>query len=143
MIGSRIQAGEYITLALARKKPALKQTAPLATAEPNWLTAVHAADSKQAKEIRVIDLREVSSFTDTLVICSGSSTRQNQAIADEIEAQLKAAGEYALSVEGYSNAEWILMDYGDCVVNVFSEKGRAYYDLERLWRDGKPLKWQD
>jgi len=104
--------------------------------------AVRAADAKQAKDIRVIDLREVTTFTDTLVICSGANTKQIQTIADEIETKLKKdAGEIPLSVEGYSNAEWILMDYGDFVINVFSEKSRAYYDLERLWRDGKTVEW--
>jgi ribosome-associated protein len=110
--------------------------------EPLWVNAVHAAESKQAKEIRVLDLRGVTGFTDTLVICSGSNPRQIQTIADEVELQLKKAGETPHSIEGYSNAEWVLMDYGDYVVNIFSEKARAYYDLERLWRDGKALAWR-
>lgn len=105
----------------------------------HWQIAVKAADSKQAKDIRVLDLREITSFADTLVIASGSNQRQVQAIADEIHRALKAKGEMPLSMEGYTNAEWVLMDYGDYVVNVFSDKARAYYDLERLWRDGKTL----
>jgi ribosome-associated protein len=87
----------------------------------------------------VLDLRDVTTFTETLVICSGSNTRQNQAISDEIQQQLKKLGDLPLSVEGYTNAEWILMDYGDYVINIFTEKTRAYYDLERLWRDAKPI----
>jgi ribosome-associated protein len=102
---------------------------------------VKAADAKQAKDIRVLDLREVTSFTDTLIICSAANVRQSQAIADEIERALKAEGETPLSIEGYPNAEWILMDYGDFVINIFSEKARLYYDLERLWRDAKPIPW--
>jgi ribosome-associated protein len=109
--------------------------------DPLWLTAVHAAESKQAKDICVLDLRGVTSFTDTLIICSGSNARQNQAISDEIEQELKKMGDIPTSVEGYTSADWILMDYGDYVVNVFSEKTRAYYDLERLWRDAKPVEW--
>lgn len=109
--------------------------------DPLWLTAVHAAESKQAKEICVLDLRGVTSFTDTLMICSGSNTRQNQTISDEIEQELKKMGDIPHSVEGYTSADWILMDYGDYVVNIFSEKTRAYYDLERLWRDAKPMQW--
>lgn len=89
----------------------------------------------------MLDLRGVTSFTDTLIICSGSNTRQNQTISDEIETELKKMGDIPNGVEGYTGAEWILMDYGDYVVNIFSDKTRAYYDLERLWRDGKPLAW--
>jgi ribosome-associated protein len=100
---------------------------------------VRAADSKQARDVVALDVREVSSFADYFVICSGTNSRQIQAIADEIEAKLKEAGEYPTSVEGYQNAEWVLVDYGDFVIHIFSEKARAYYDLERLWRGAKHL----
>jgi ribosome-associated protein len=86
-----------------------------------------------------LDVREVSSFADYFVICSGTNSRQIQAIADEIQSKLKEAGEYPTSVEGYQNAEWVLVDYGDFVIHIFSEKARAYYDLERLWRGAKHL----
>ena len=109
--------------------------------EPLWLVAVHAAEAKQGKDIRVLDLREVTSFADYFLVCSGTNTRQNQAIADEIGRQLKERGEHPNSIEGYQNAEWILMDYGDYLIHIFSEKARTYYDLERLWRDAKPLEW--
>lgn len=105
--------------------------------EQLWHAAVEAADSKQAKDITVLDLRELTSFADFFLIASGTNTRQIQAIADEIEIQLKQLGEYPLSVEGYQNAEWVLLDYGDYLIHVFSEKARQYYDLERLWRDAK------
>lgn len=85
----------------------------------------------------VLDFRACTSFTDYFVICSGSNPRQIQAIADEIEQRLKKQGEYPASIEGYENAEWVLVDYGDFVVHIFSEKARTYYDLERLWRDAK------
>jgi len=85
----------------------------------------------------VLDVRDSTSFTDYFVICSGSNSRQIQAIADEIEQDLKKTGEYPSSVEGYANAEWVLVDYGDFVVHIFSEKTREYYDLERLWRDAR------
>jgi len=101
------------------------------------MTAVEAAESKQAKDLKVLDLREVTSFADFFVIVSGSNTRQIQTIADEIEIQLQKLGEHPASVEGYQNAEWILLDYGDYLIHVFSEKARQYYDLERLWRDAK------
>lgn len=87
----------------------------------------------------MLDLTGVTSFTDFFVICSGSNQRQLQAIADEVQKQLKAQGERPLSVEGYDQAEWILADYGDFIVHMFSEQARAFYDLERLWRAGKDV----
>jgi ribosome-associated protein len=104
-----------------------------------WRFAVDAAESKQAKDIRVLDLREISSFADFFVIASGSNSKQIQTISDEIEAQLKKHGERPHSVEGYTHADWILMDYGDYLVHIFSDKARVYYDLERLWRDAKQV----
>ena len=106
-----------------------------------WLTAVRAADAKQGKSILVLDLREITSFADFFVIVSGANSRQIQTIADEISVRLKKLGEHANSIEGYQNAEWVLMDYGDYVVHIFSEKARAYYDLERLWRGAKPVEY--
>jgi ribosome-associated protein len=103
------------------------------------LIAVRAAEAKKAVDIRAFDLRGVSSFTDFFVICSGSNARQIQAIADEVAAQLKKAGELPLGIEGYNTAEWILCDYGDFIVHVFSEKARGFYDLERLWRQAKEI----
>jgi ribosome-associated protein len=107
------------------------------TSEPGWREAVAAAEEKQAKDIRVLDLRELTSFADFFVICNGTNIRQNQAISDEIEISLKHMGRYPMSIEGYEHADWILLDYGDFLVHVFTEKARLYYDLERLWRDAK------
>ena len=108
---------------------------PLST--PPWLTAVRAAESKKAIDIRVLDLREVTSFADFFVVCSGANPKQIQAISEEIGQQLAEQGEYPVSVEGYDNAEWVLADYGDYLIHVFSPKARTYYDLERLWRHAK------
>jgi ribosome-associated protein len=105
------------------------------------LSAVRAAESKQAKDIVVLDVREATSFADYFVISTGASSRQIQAIADEVSQQLGKRGERPSSLEGYRNAEWVLVDYGDLVVHVFSPKARTYYDLERLWRDAKPVTW--
>ena len=85
----------------------------------------------------MLDLREITSFTEYFVICSGSNQRQIQAISDEVGLELKELGVLPLSREGYEHAEWILADYGDCVVHIFSERARLYYDLERLWRQAK------
>ncbi|HET8549254.1 MAG TPA: ribosome silencing factor, partial [Bryobacteraceae bacterium] len=105
----------------------------------SWLIAVRAAESKKAQAVVVLDLREVTSFTDYFVICSGTNTRQTQAISDEIYMQLKAVGELPVSLEGYEHAEWILQDYGDFVVHVFLPQTREFYDLERLWRHARPV----
>jgi ribosome-associated protein len=96
---------------------------------------VRAAQEKQATDIRVLDLTGVTSFTDYFVICTGANARQNQAITDEIGQQLKRRGELPGCVEGYEQGEWVLSDYGDFLVHVFSAKAREYYALERLWRD--------
>ena len=85
----------------------------------------------------MLDLRDVTSFADFFVVCSGGNPKQIQAIAEEIGEQLSARGEYPVSVEGFGNAEWVLADYGDYLVHVFSQKAREYYDLERLWRHAK------
>ncbi len=113
---------------------------PSATASPTWLIALRAAEAKKASGLRILDLREVTSFADYFVICSGSNQRQNQAIWDEVALQMKkSAGELPISVEGYENGEWILGDFGDMIVHVFSEEKREYYQLERLWRDAKDV----
>ncbi len=104
-----------------------------------WLTAVRAAESKQAKDIVVLDLTGVTSFTDYFIIATGANSPQVQAISDEIGYELKNRGERPISLEGHSQAEWILADYGDYLVHVFSPKAREFYELERLWRNAKVL----
>jgi ribosome-associated protein len=98
-------------------------------------TALRAASDKKGLELIVLDLRAIASFTDYFLIASGTNVRQVQAIADEIVEQLKKQGTRAARVEGYTTAEWVLVDYGDFVVHVFEDKARKFYDLERLWRD--------
>lgn len=109
------------------------------TYEPGWVLAVRAAREKQAQDILVLDLTAVTTFTDHFVICCGTNSRQNQAITDAIHFDLKQRGEIPHSIEGYDQGEWILSDYGDFLVHVFSPKSREYYDLERLWREAKPV----
>jgi ribosome-associated protein len=104
---------------------------------PNWLIAVRAAQSKKAAEIKVLDLTGVTTFTDYFLLCNGGNTKQMQAITDEIALQLKKIGERPISIEGYEHGEWVLSDYSDLIVHVFSEKARAFYDLDRLWRQGR------
>ncbi len=107
--------------------------------EANWLVAVRAAESKQAQDIRVLDLRGITSFTDYFVICTGNNPKQVQAISEEIGLQLKKIGELPASLEGTAQGEWVLADYTDFLVHVFSPKSREYYDLERLWRAAKDV----
>ena len=102
-------------------------------------TALQAVDAKKAVDILVLDLSGIASFASHFLLCSGGSSRQIQAIADEVVAKLKEQGVKASQIEGYRNAEWVLLDYMDLVVHVFSKSARAYYDLERLWRDAKKL----
>jgi len=108
-----------------------------AAVQPTWVAAVRAAESKKATDIKVLDLTGITSFADYFVICTGSNSKQVQAIADEVGFELKKLGEHPISLEGYAQAEWILADYGDLLVHVFSTKAREYYDLERLWRAAK------
>lgn len=124
-------------MAAAKKatRPRKQKVVTAATEAAAWQIAVQAAEAKKAENIRVLDLQGLTSFTDYLILCTGNNPRQVQAIADEVGLQLKNAGERPKSVEGYKNAEWVLLDYGDYVVNVFSEPARAYYDLDRLWQD--------
>ena len=106
---------------------------------PLWLAAVRAAEAKKASDIKVLDLTGVTSFADFFVICTGANPKQVQAITDEVGLQLKRAGELPNSMEGYTQAEWVLLDYGDLLVHVFSTKARDYYDLERLWRNARTV----
>ena len=99
--------------------------------------AVRAAESKKAADIRVLDLTGITSFADFFVICSGSNQRQVQAISDEVNLRLKEMGERVISVEGYNQADWVLADYGDLLVHIFSTTAREYYGLERLWRSAR------
>ena len=101
--------------------------------------AVNAADDKKAHDLVALDISQIASFASYFLLCTGDSSRQMQAVADEVEKRLKAIGIRPAHVEGYQNSEWILMDYLDLVVHIFSKTARAYYDLERLWRDGKKL----
>jgi len=97
--------------------------------------AVAAAEDRKAVDLKVLHLQQVSDFTDYFLICSGSSERQVQAIADAVQERLRAGRVRPLHVEGYNRAQWVLLDYGDLVVHVFQEEPRRHYALERLWGD--------
>ncbi len=106
--------------------------------------AIQACLEKKAEELSILEMEKGSgAFTDYFVLCSGTNPRQVQAIADEVELRLKAAGIRPNNVEGYKQAEWVLIDYVDFVVHVFSERARKFYDLERLWKSAKHLEPAD
>lgn len=106
--------------------------------------AIQACLEKKAEELSILEMEKGSgAFTDYFVLCSGTNPRQVQAIADEVELRLKATGLRPTHVEGYKQAEWVLIDYVDFVVHVFSEKARKFYDLERLWKSAKRLEAAD
>ena len=102
--------------------------------------AILACQDKQADDVTVLELEKDSgAFTDYFVMCSGTNPRQIQAIADAVDERLEALGLRVTHSEGYKQAEWVLLDYVDFVVHVFSEKARQFYDLERLWKSAKRL----
>jgi len=101
---------------------------------PHLRDAVNAAQDRKVLDLNILNLRGTCSFTDFFVICSGTSSRHNQAICDAIVERLEKSGVSPNHVEGYSQAEWILVDYLDFVVHIFSERARRFYDLERLWK---------
>lgn len=101
--------------------------------------AVRAAQSRKAVDLEVLNLEGVCGFTDFFVICSGTSSRHMEAICDAILEELKKSGVSPTHVEGYGKAEWILLDYLNFVVHIFSERARHFYDLNRLWKNAKKI----
>jgi ribosome-associated protein len=106
--------------------------------------AISACLEKKAEELTLLELEQgTGAFTDYFVICSGTNPRQVQAISDEVELRLKRTGLYPNNIEGYKQAEWVLIDYVDFVVHIFSQSARRYYDLERLWKSAKKVEPKD
>ncbi len=116
-------------------EPTVIQVSELSLAK--GFLSIQAIANKKAENIKILDLKEVSSLADYFVIASGSSSRQVQAIADSIVIELKEDGYAPISVEGYREGRWIIVDFGDVVIHVFLDALRDYYDLETLWRDAK------
>lgn len=102
--------------------------------------AINCASEKKAFDLIALDLREIASFTEFFIICSGANVRQVQAISDEISEQLKKQlDSRPVRIEGYQTGEWVLLDYGDFIVHIFEKEARDFYDLQRLWRDAKKV----
>ena len=126
----RILHHEAVKVELA-KKPT-----PFDELDPEVQLAIRCAADKKAFDMVALDLREIASFTEFFIIASGANQRQVQAIADEINEQIKKQLQIRpVRVEGYNTAEWVLLDYGDFIVHIFNKESREFYDLERLWRD--------
>src|SRR3954449_543547 len=105
------------------------------------VAAFRAAEEKKATDISLLKLDKSSSgFTDFFLVCSGSNPRQIQTIADEVQDQLEKIGQRVTHIEGYQQAEWVLLDYVDFVVHIFNEQSRKYYDLERLWKSAEKVR---
>ena len=117
---------------------------PFAALDDTVKLAITCASEKKAFDIVGIDLREIASFTEFFIICSGSNMRQVQAISDEITEKLREKlNSRVIRVEGYQSGEWVLLDYGDFVVHVFNGESREFYDLARLWRDARRVEIPD
>ena len=105
--------------------------------------ACDALDDKKGLEIKVINIENVSTLADYFIIASGTNHNQVQAMADNVDETLGRAGYEPKQIEGYQNANWILMDYRDIVIHIFDEENRLFYDLERIWRDGTVVEVED
>jgi len=119
-----------------KKKPFTKRSLPREVR-----LAVEACLAKKAEELCVLDLSELCSFTDYFLVMHGNSSRQNAAIVDGVEVEMKTAGLRPLSLEGRETGDWILIDFGSFVVHVFSPKAREHFSLEKLWGDAPRLNY--
>ena len=101
--------------------------------------AIKSLEDKKAEDIKVIDISDISTIADYFIIASGKNRSQIQAVCDNVEEAMGRAGVSMKQTEGYKNANWVLMDYGDIIVHIFDTENRLFYDLERIWRDGKEI----
>lgn len=113
--------------------------ADLETSKKMAKMAVDALEDRKGEEVHVIDISEISTLADYFVIASGTNINQVQALADNVQEVLGRAGYMTKNVEGYDTGKWILLDFGDIIVHVFDSENRLFYDLERIWRDGKRI----
>ena len=115
----------------------------LARAKEMAKIAYHALCDKKGGDVRVIEITEVATFADYFIIADGNNPTQVSALVDNVEESLSKAGFSPKRIEGVGNSNWVLMDYGDVIVHVFSKEDRLFYDLERIWKDGKELEEKD
>lgn len=105
--------------------------------------AYKALTDKKGEDVRVIQITEIASFADYFIIADGSNSSQITALVDNVEEKMSKAGFEPKRIEGVRNSNWVLMDYGDIIVHIFSKEDRLFYDLERIWKDGKELTEMD
>ncbi len=98
--------------------------------------AIEALEEKKAKDVKILDISDISVLADYFIIATGANHNQVHSMADEVEERLGRAGYPSGHVEGYRTANWILMDYHELIIHIFDEENRLFYDLERIWRDG-------
>jgi len=103
----------------------------------------HALADKKAEDIRVIEIGDISVIADYFVIANGTNPNQVSALVDSVEQELAKVEVLPKRIEGIGNSSWVLMDYGDVIIHIFSKEDRAFYDLERIWRDGKTIAPED
>lgn len=115
----------------------------MTTAKTMARLAYTALDEKKGEDIRIIEIGEISIIADYLIIADGTNASQVQALVDNVEEQLGKEGIRPKAIEGIRNSSWVLMDYGDIIVHVFSKEDRLFYDLERIWRDGRDIQPED
>ncbi len=107
------------------------------------LTAYMALDEKKAEDIKIIDISQISALADYFVIANGGSISQVQALVDNVDEKMEKAGYRVKRIEGNKSSTWVLLDYGDAVVHIFDREDRLFYDLERIWTDGKEVDARD
>ena len=113
------------------------------TAKELALMAARALSDKKGREIQVLEIGDLTTLADYFVIATGTSSTQVKSLSDYVETELKEQGVQPLHQEGYASSSWVLLDYGDVVVHIFTEQTRGFYDLERLWKDGAQLPLSD
>ncbi len=106
-------------------------------------TACHALSEKKAEDLRIIEISEISPLADYFIIATGANTNQIQAMVDAVDEELSKTGHPVKQIEGNRNSSWILMDYSDIIVHIFSKEDRLFYDLEKIWTDGKRIEVDD
>ena len=106
-------------------------------------TACRALSEKKAEDLRVIEISEISPLADYFIIATGSNTNQIQTMVDAVDEALTKEEHQVKQIEGNRNSSWVLMDYGDIIVHIFSQEDRLFYNLEKIWTDGKRIEVED
>jgi ribosome-associated protein len=116
----------------------------MATPTPRQLAllAAEVCSDKKAKDIKILDVRKITSISDYFIVCSTSNERQARAITDDLRIRMREIGKRELGVEGVKDGRWVLQDFADIVVHVFHESQREFYDIEGLWADAKQVRWK-